>query len=402
MKRRVFVNGSMSAFAALSLGGLANAAPLAKGFSNKKDDEKILVVFELSGGNDGLNSVVPWGDDAYYKLRPTVGLKPDNLLKLDDHFGFNPGMIGMHRLWQDGNLAVVHGCGYERPSFSHFTSMAYWHTGSPNSGDEYGWYGRLADHMAPSPTPNLLVNVDTSQSLAVKSRIHTPVVFDEPDRFQRKVLEQEKSIIEAVDNQPTGNRTRDFLNSVSLGANQASKLVRQAWNEYETPIDYGLAPSQLPKIAACIASDFPAKLYYVAFRNNAFDTHVQQPNLHRRLLSYASDAVAGFIADMERLGMGDKVAVMMFSEFGRRAGENTNLGTDHGTATTMFLAGSNVSGGHYGQLPDLTTLDETDNLVYTTDFRRVYASVIDGWLKTGQSDKVLKGKFETFPIFVDG
>ena len=105
---------------------------------------------------------------------------------------------------------------------------------------------------------------------------------------------------------------------------------------------------------------------------------------------------------MERLGMGDKVAVMMFSEFGRRAGENTNLGTDHGTANTMFLAGSNVSGGHYGQLPDLTKLDETDNLVYTTDFRRVYASVIDGWLKTGQSDKVLKGKFETFPIFVDG
>ena len=402
MKRRAFLNGGMSAFATLSLGGLPNTKPLAKGLRDAVEHhEKILVVFELSGGNDGLNSVVPWGDDTYYKLRPTVGLKPNELLKLDDHFGFNPGMIGMHRLWQDGKLAVVHGCGYERPSFSHFTSMAYWHTGSPNSGDEYGWYGRLADHMAPSRTPNLLVNVDTSQSLAVKSRIHTPVVFDEPERFQRKVLEQEKSIIEAVDSRPTGNVTRDFLNSVSLGANQASKLVRQAWNKYETPIDYGLAPNQLPKIAACIANNFPAKLYYVAFRNNAFDTHVQQPNLHRRLLSYASDAVAGFIADMDRLGMGDKVVVMMFSEFGRRAGENTNLGTDHGTANTMFLAGNSVAGGHYGQLPDLTELDDTDNLLFTTDFRRVYASVIDGWLKIGKSDKVLKGKFETFPIFAD-
>lgn len=362
-------------------------------------DGRILVVFELSGGNDGLNSMVPHGDDAYYALRPKIGLKKEALLPLDDHWGMNPGLEGLHRLWQDGMLAAVHGCGYERPSFSHFTSMAYWHTASPNRGDEYGWFGRLADHMAPVARPNFLVNIDTAQSLAVKSRVHTPVVFDEPDRFQRRTLFQEEGLMEQVATTATGNPALDFLNSVSVSANKASELVREAWASYKTPIDYGIAPSQLPKIAACINAGLPAQLYYVAFRNNAFDTHVQQPNLHRRLLTYAADAVHGFLRDMERLGMADRVAVMMFSEFGRRAGENTNLGTDHGTANVMWLAGKGVRGGHYGEPPDLRQLDATDNLIHTTDFRRVYATAIDGWLGLGVADDVLKGSFKPFPIF---
>lgn len=362
-------------------------------------DGRILVVFELSGGNDGLNSVVPYGDDAYYGLRPEIGLRKDKLLVMDEQWGLNPGLAGLHKLWNDGMLAVVHGCGYERPSFSHFTSMAYWHTASPNRGSEYGWFGRLADAMSPQSRANFLVNIDTAQSLAVKSRIHTPVVFDEPDRFQRRTLLQEKDLIEQINTHATGNHALDFLNVVSHSANEASALVRQAWANYKTPIDYGIAPSQLPKIAACINAGLPAQLYYLAFRNNAFDTHVQQPNLHQRLLTYAADAVHGFLRDMERLGMADRVAVMMFSEFGRRAGENTNQGTDHGTANVMMLAGKGVRGGHYGTPPDLTQLDDTDNLVHTTDFRRVYASAIDGWLGLNASEAVLRGQFEPFPIF---
>ncbi len=389
-----------SGFAA---GGMALTGPFQQSLIDQAraagDNERILVVFELSGGNDGLNTVVPYGDDNYYKLRPKIGIKPDEVLKLDEHWGMNPGLSGLHRLWNDGDLAIVHGCGYERPSFSHFTSMAYWHTGSPNSGDEFGWYGRLADQMAPEGPSNFLVNVDTSQSLAVKSRLHTPVVFDEPDRFQRRTLAQEKDIIERVNQGPTGNPARDFLNAVSLGANEASSLVRQAWSGYQTPVDYGLVDSQLPKIAACISAGFPARLYYLAFRNNAFDTHVQQPNLHQRLLTYAADSVHGFIRDLERLDLADRVVVMMFSEFGRRAGENTNLGTDHGTANVMMLAGKPVTGGHYGQAPDLTILDDTDNLVHTTDFRRVYATAIDGWLGLNVANTVLKGKFEPLPVF---
>ena len=396
--RRKLLTGAALAGAGMTLakppGLLAQA--LAAQASN---DDRILVVFELSGGNDGLNTVVPHGNDHYYKLRPSVGIRPEKLLKIDDHWGFNPGMAGLKRLWDDGDLAVVHGCGYERPSFSHFTSMAYWHTGSPNSGDEFGWYGRLADHMAPESPPNFLVNVDTAQSLAVKSRVHTPVVFDEPDRFQRHTLIQEKDLIERVNPAATGNHARDFLNSVSQSANEASALVREAWAQYQTPIDYGLVDSQFPKIAACINAGFPARLYYLAFRNNAFDTHVQQPNLHQRLLTYAADAVHGFIRDLERLGVADRVVVMMFSEFGRRAGENANLGTDHGTANIMMMAGKPVVGGHYGTPPSLTELDDTDNLIHTVDFRRVYASAIKGWLKLDSAPQILKGDFEPLPMF---
>src|SRR6202030_933115 len=140
-----------------------------------KSDGKILVVLELSGGNDGLNTLVPYGDDAYYRHRPNLGIRAKDLRRIDDHFGFSGGMAGFERLYKNGNLAIVHGCGYENPSFSHFTSMAYWQTAAPNSGEEYGWVGRLADAMDPKPAPTFLVNIDARQSLAVRSRMHVPV-----------------------------------------------------------------------------------------------------------------------------------------------------------------------------------------------------------------------------------
>ncbi len=133
------------------------------------DNGRILVVLELSGGNDGLNTVAPYGDDAYYRLRPTIGLKAAGLRKIDDHFGFNRGMVGFERLFKDGKLAIVHGCGYDNPSFSHFTSMAYWQTAAPNSGEQYGWVGRVADAVRPDAPANFLVNIDSHQSLAVRS-----------------------------------------------------------------------------------------------------------------------------------------------------------------------------------------------------------------------------------------
>ena len=363
-------------------------------------EDRILVVLELSGGNDGLNTIVPYGDDAYYRLRPTIGIKPGALRKLDQHWGFNPGLLGFERLWHNGELALMHGCGYVDPSFSHFTSMAYWQTAAPNSGDEYGWYGRLADALAPKMRPNFLINIDTSQSLAVKSRVHTPVVFDDPERFARRILAPEHGVIDRLDPPSVNdNPTLNYLQEVTVSAAQASSLVREAWAKYKSPVDYGLVPLQLPKVAACIQAGLPAKLYYLAFRNNAFDTHVQQPDLHQRLLSYMADAVHGFVRDLERLGQGKRVSVLVFSEFGRRATENTNRGTDHGTANFMFLAGQGVSGGHYGKPVSLTELDAGDNLRHTTDFRQVYATAIDGWLQGGCAKTVLKGEFETFPVF---
>jgi uncharacterized protein (DUF1501 family) len=368
--------------------------------SQAKANGKILVVLELSGGNDGLNTLIPYGDDAYYHHRPHIGVARKDVRPIDDHFGFSRGMAGFERLYKSGNLAIVHGCGYENPSFSHFTSMAYWHTAAPNSGEQYGWVGRLADAMAPEAPPNFLVNIDTRQSLAVRSRRHVPVVFDDPNKFSQDVFFDEREALPPTEvAQQVANPSRRFLLDTAQSAKQASALVREAWSKYHSPVDYGVVALDLPKVAALIEAGMPTRLYYTAYRNNAFDTHVFQNDTHRRLLTYASDAVAAFLKDLERIGRADDVVVMVFSEFGRRVPENVNLGTDHGAANLMFVAGKPVKGGQYGTVPSLTKLDPGDNLVYTTDFRRVYATMISGWLGLKDTRPLLNGEFEPFDMF---
>ena len=389
---------SVSAGSALrmSLFGQAAAALAQETGSNKR----ILVVLELSGGNDGLNTLVPYADDAYYKHRPNLGIPRKQLRVIDDHFGFSHGMTGFQRLFKSGNLAIVHGCGYENPSFSHFTSMAYWHTAAPNSGEPYGWVGRLADAMAPDAPPNFLVDIDSHQSLAVRSRLHVPVVFDDPNKFAREVFAEERAVADsAIPAVKIDNPSQRYLLDIARSARSSSALVREAWAKYRSPVDYGIASLDLPKVAALIQAGMPTRLYYTSYRNNAFDTHVFQGDVHARLLTYASDAVSAFLADLERIGRADDVVVMVFSEFGRRVPENVNLGTDHGTANLMFVAGKQVKGGHYGKVPSLTSLDAGDNLIFTTDFRRVYATMISGWLGYRDTHTLLKGDFEAFDMF---
>ena len=377
--------------------GLPLVSPLSVHAANKKD-KRILVVLELSGANDGFNTLVPYADDAYYRLRPNIGIRPNKVRKIDDQFGFSPGMAGFERLFKEGKMAVVHGCGYAQPSYSHFTSAAYWHTGAPNTGEPYGWLGRVADAIDPALTPNFLVNIDERQSLAVRAAKHVPVVFDDPERFTRKGLLQSRPLLDSVPKSVAASATQNYLDSVANSAREASQLVRAAWANYKTPIDYGIISVDLPKVAAMIAADLPTRLYYTSYRHNAFDTHVQQSEVHQRMLTYVSDAVSGFMQDMERLGRADDVTVLVFSEFGRRAAENTSLGTDHGTANHMYVIGKPVKGGHYGKPPSLTALDIGGNVTYTTDFRRVYASLIDGWLGA-DSKTLLSGEFESFPLF---
>ena len=404
IKRREILRKGMAGLGVVGLGGailkpsalsrVAEAAALAEA------NGKILVILELSGGNDGLNTVVPYADDAYYQHRPEIGLPKSQLRILDDHFGLNPGMAGFERLFKDGKMAILHGCGYENPSYSHFTSMAYWHTAAPNSGQEYGWIGRLADDLDPSGSSNFLVNVAARQSLAVRSKQHVPVVFDQPSRFMREAFFEEKEALSHVpDIGNVDNPSRRFLLDIARSANDASELVRDAWGNYNSPVDYGVNSLDLPKVVSLIDSGMPTKLYYVSYRNNAFDTHVFQNNVHRRLLTYTSDAVSAFIRDLERIGRADDVALMIFSEFGRRVPENVTLGTDHGAANVMFVVGNGVKGGHYGEVPSLTKLAKGDNLAYTTDFRRVYQTLISGWLGHGGGSKILNGDFETFDMF---
>jgi uncharacterized protein (DUF1501 family) len=361
-------------------------------------NERILVVVELSGANDGLNTVVPFGDDAYYRARPKLGLPAKNLRKIDDHFGFPARMAGFERLYKDGHMAIVQGVGYEHPSFSHFSSMAYWHTGAPNSGDAYGWLGRLADAIDPSDSGEFLVNIQSGQSLAVRAEHHVPLVFDDPAQFARGGFHDEQALLRtlAPGSEPR-NATEDFLFAVARSAQTAEQRVHEACASYRSPVDYGLARFGLDRVAALIAAGFGTRIFYVNYPRNAFDTHVYQADTHARLLTYVSDHIAAFMSDMKRLGRADDVTMMVFSEFGRRVGENANLGTDHGTAGPVFVIGAPVRGGMYGEMPNLTDLDD-GNLRYTTDFRRVYTTLITQWMGQADAGVVLRQPFAPFDM----
>ncbi|MEX0963911.1 MAG: DUF1501 domain-containing protein [Pseudohongiellaceae bacterium] len=399
LARRQLLAG-MAGLSALSMVPPAFAQAAQAAAAQAAANGKVLVILELSGGNDGLNTVVPYGDDAYYRQRPNIGIPKSDLRIIDDHFGFNPGMAGFERLYKDGKMAIVHGCGYENPSYSHFTSMAYWHTAAPNSGNEYGWVGKLADAIAPHAPANFLVNIAASQSLAVRSEKHVPVVFDDPNRFMREAFAAEKEALDIVaEIGAVENPSRRFLLDIARSANDASALVRDAWSKYNSPVDYGVNDLDLQKVVALLDADMPTGLYYVSYRNNAFDTHVFQNDLHRRLLTYTSDAVSAFIQDLERIGRADDVALMIFSEFGRRVPENVSLGTDHGAANAMFVVGNQIKGGHYGELPSLTELAQGENLAYTTDFRKVYQTMTQGWLEYGNSANLFGDDFGRFDMF---
>ena len=254
-------------------------------------------------------------------------------------------MVGFERLYKDGRMAIVHGCGYDHPSLSHFSSMSYWHTGVPNAGEPLGWLGRLADgHLTPA-TRNLIVNIGTSQSLAVRSGKHSPLVFDDPARFRRDGTDDEKRALgERLGRRDVDRRTRRSTSSrprpaTPPTARTSSARRRRPTGRRSTTASATRFGGGLQRVAALIAAGMKTRLYYVTYQGNAFDTHVQQGDVHSRLLMYTADAVRAFMDDLARIGRADEVAVLMFTEFGRRVEENGSLGTDHGTATPMFLFG---------------------------------------------------------------
>ncbi len=379
----------------------ALTAQALEGTSAESRPERILVVVELSGGNDGLNTVVPFGDDEYYRVRPNLGIPASRVIPIADGYGLHPSMAGFERLYKDGMLGVVHGCGYDNPSLSHFSSMGFWHTGVPNGGEPLGWLGRLADgaydHDAQG---NMIVNIGTRQSLAVQARRHQPLVFNDPRSFRRVGSESEKQAIERLRPKAPDNPALEFLAATADNAVESSQFVRDAAAGYRTPVDYGIGglSPQLRQVAALINAGMSTRLYYVAYQGNSFDTHVHQADPHARLLAYSADAIRGFMDDLKRIGRAGDVAMMVFTEFGRRVEENASLGTDHGTATPMFVVGPGVAGGLHGRHPSLTDLDD-GNLKMTTDFRRVYASMIEGWLGFEDSASILKGSFEPMRLF---
>ena len=366
--------------------------------------ERTLVVVELSGGNDGLNTVVPYRDDAYYRARPNIAVPRDQVLRLDDEVGLHPVMAGLRNVWERGDLAIVEGCGYENPSRSHFTSMEYWHTAVPHRAESYGWLGRFADARWREPVPTPIVNLAQRQSLAVAARSHAALVFSDPRALERVAPADQASTWEQVLEPRGGERTAlRFLRDIARSARDNSGRVREAIARYDTPVSYGSESEaaslaiDLKRIAALIAAGFPTRIYYAAI--GGFDTHSGQAQLQRTPLMYTADALEGFLADLERIDRANDVAVLVFTEFGRRVAENRSGGTDHGAAGPMYVLGRKVQGGLYGTRPGLDKLDANGDLQMTVDFRRVYASLIADWLDYGDAGAVLKGEFESLPLF---
>jgi uncharacterized protein (DUF1501 family) len=362
--------------------------------------ERILVIIELAGGNDGLDTVIPYTNDAYYKFRPTLSVRSKDVLRVDDTFGFHPSLVSMKRLYESGLLGVVHGCGYPNPSRSHFLSMEWWHTASPHVPQTTGWVGRLADAAWSNAEPETLVNIAAQQSFAVRTKRHSPLVFYDPDEFTRAGDSlQAASYAKLIQCCDSNNPTLRYLADISRNAIACSSRVCDAVRDYSTPTPYGATSlaRDLRKIAALIYAGFPTRVYYVSF--NGFDTHAGQAGRRYYLLASLGEALYAFQQDLQRLGRASDISVIMFSEFGRRVEENASAGTDHGAAGPMFVMGPFVRAGFHGVHPSLTDLDENGDLKMTIDFRRVYASVMTEWLGFNGSESVLQGKFKPLGLF---
>jgi len=390
--------GSMPAFVPqLAFAQGANRADLA--------NDNILVVLQLTGGNDGLNTVFPYADPAYLKARPRIGIK-DTSLRLDDHFALNPSLRMLKNVFDQGHLAIVHGCGYPKPSRSHFRSMEIWHTADPAKSQPTGWLGHYLDHAARggvAPVFPLNIGAEVPQALVGEG---TPVPSIErlEDFRLRPGVNDKKAAAAEREMVMTLNRVSDdqsvalkFLARQATNAIIATDKVHNLANRQGTNFYYGGDPlgTQLQLIANLIAADSGTRLFYLQFAG--FDTHANEQQSHEALFAQLGQALFAFHQDLTEKGLINKVSLMCFSEFGRRVAENSSQGTDHGAAAPMFVMGGKVKGGLHGKPPSLTDLDDGD-LKYTTDFRRVYATLLDRWLNA-DSAKVLGAKFEQVGFF---
>ena len=368
--RRRFLGRS----AELGLVAIGARAPLvwqrAAAAAEPKAGLPILVVIELSGGNDGLNTVVPHADDLYAKARPTLRIGPKTVLKLDDRVGLIPAFKPLYSFWESGDLAIVQGAGYPNPNRSHSRSMEIWQTGSVGPVPDAGWLGRAAD-IQPSVGP---CHVGTEAvPLAVQGRkFFTPSIASLADyRVPRGMPADDPSF-------PVDELAREIRRRKDQAIAMAKRL--EAASASLPDSGTGTLDERLTTILVLIEHDAALRVFYTSTAPAAFDTHAAQGFAHRELLRSVSSAVAGFLNDLKKRGLGERVVVLMFSEFGRRVKENAQGGTDHGTAGPVFLAGAPVRGGLVGPHPDLANLDNGD-LKFAVDFRDIYATLLRRWLQ---------------------
>lgn len=360
-------------------------------------DDNILVVVQFSGGNDGLNTVIPAGHDVYKKLRPAIAVK-QRLIRLDDTLSLNPGMKAFKDLFDNGQLAIVNGCGYPNPNRSHFESMAIWQTGDPVNGQHGGWLGHYLEHLARGTNTLSAVNIGSELPQALVNDAAPVPSIQSLDEYRLRTdpntsfdARDESQIIKDLNAVRDATPAMQFLARQATNAMISSEQIQKLAGDYAPDAEYpGNLGQKLKLIAQIIAGNFGTKLFYCEV--GGFDTHANQVNQHEQLLGNVSNSIAAFLKDLSAKGLANKVTVMCFSEFGRRVQQNDSNGTDHGAAGPMFVCGPKVKGGLHGEYPSLDKLEEGD-LKYTTDFRRVYSTLLDGWLNS-DSTKVLRNRFE--------
>ena len=357
-----------------------------------------LVVIQLTGGNDGLNTVVPYADSAYRNARPVLAHPSDKVLHLTDTIGLSPVMGGMKTLYDQKKLAIVQGVGYPNPNHSHFRSMEIWQTAEPEKLGTEGWVGRYLDAIRSGRTSPLTgINIGNEASEAftnahaavptIQGLANFGVVFPSNAEGQARTAAL-KQVQMGDTNTPYGK----FFQQTAAETYDSADKITAGISRYHSAVEYPKSAfgKGMQEIAQLIAANLGTRVYYIS--TGGFDTHTQQIRRHDQLWQDVSDSLLAFQTDLDGMSNGNQVLTLAFSEFGRRVHENANGGTDHGTASEMFLLGSTVKGGLYGAYPRLTDLDAGD-LKYSTDFRAVYATVLDRWLGTN-SEIVLGHRYE--------
>lgn len=384
-------------------------------------DSTILVILQMAGGNDGLNTVVPFANDHYHRARPRIGLDEAKVLKLDNDVGLHHGLTGFKELYDAGRLAVVQGVGYPNPNRSHFRSTEIWQTASDSRRFErYGWLGRYFDNACAGCDPTIGVSIGRQMPQAFSAMHPTGVSLENPQNYRfmpggrlrpgeassteesfRKLnapetesMEESGGTISSISGpvRHTGS-VLDFLERTALDAQISSDKIRGIANRVSNLATYpgSQLGNSLKLVAKLVGGGLPTRIFYVS--QGGYDTHTNQVNAQERLLKDLGDSVKAFVEDLNGQGNLPRVLVMTFSEFGRRVSENANGGTDHGAAAPMFVIGDKVKAGLLGQYPSLAPADLFQgDLKFAVDFRSVYAGVLEGWLRT-PSEPILGREF---------
>ena len=405
ISRRTFLAGGLGLLSLyMSPSQILTMAAQAGTIARRGAKSKILVVVQMGGGNDGLNTVVPFELGRYYQLRPNLAIKQDNLLTLNKEVAFNNNLTGLHELFQKGKVAVVQGVGYANPNRSHFRSVDIWQTAQPDTLGKTGWLGRYLDLKHEGKRDENIfsaVNVEpTLPKTLLAEKVLVPSVsnvYEFKFRTYRPHAEDRAAQLAAFNDVyehfDVKRANVDLLRQAGVDANRASEYLNGIVSKYKGEVVYpdGSYGNGLRFIAQMITGGVDSSIYTVNL--DGFDTHTNQLRAQNNLLRKLSDGLAAFYKDLELHGLQDDVMVLAFSEFGRRVQENGSRGTDHGTAAPVFVIGGKVNGGVYGDHPSLSNLDDGD-LKYNIDFRQVYTTLLDKWLGA-DSREILGQSFDS-------